>query len=97
MDDDPSAHHYWDGEVEKARSTPTDALWYRYMQAIYGEFLDGLDGPLKGPSLKTDLYEEAVAEHAPLLDLPGPRFGVDISPAVVAAAQDDTPLQHWRQ
>lgn len=88
MNDAQDAPHYWDGEVEKARSKPADALWYRYMQAIYGEFLAGLAGPLRGPSLKTDLYEEAVAEHAPLLDLPEPRFGVDIAPAVVAAARD---------
>ena len=88
MDDDPSAHRYWDGEVAKARSKPADALWYRYMQAIYGAFLGGLAGPLRGPSLKTDLYEEAVAEHAPLLDLPEPRFGVDLSPGVVTAARE---------
>ena len=87
-DDRPNAARYWDGEVEKARAAQGDALWYRYMQGIYGAFLSGLAVPPEGPSLKTDLYEEAVAEHAPLADLPGPRFGVDTSPAVVAAAGD---------
>ena len=85
--DDGSAQRYWDGEVEKARAAAGDRLWYRYMQAIYDGFVAGLGGPLRGPSLKTDLYEEAVAEHAPLPGLPGPRFGIDTAPAVVAAAR----------
>lgn len=85
--EDPSGSCYWDGEVERARAARTDALWYRYMRAIYDELLAGLAELPHGPSLKTDLYEEAVAQSAPLPALPGPRFGVDTSPAVVAAAR----------
>ena len=85
--DDRSASRYWDGEVGKARAGAGDRLWYRYMQSVYDDFLAGLSGPLSGPSLKTDLYEEAVAEHAPLPGLPGPRFGIDTSPAVVTGAR----------
>ena len=86
MSKDPSVSRYWDAEMEKARAARTDALWYRYMRAIYDEVLGGLAEPPCGPSLKTDLYEEAVAESAPLPALPEPRFGVDISPGVVLAA-----------
>ena len=87
--EDRSAARYWDAEVEKARGAAADGLWYRYMRAIYEGVLAGLGGPPSGPSLKTDLYEEAVAQDAPLAGLPGPRFGIDTSAAVVAGARDN--------
>lgn len=79
---------YWDGEIVEARSGSDDSLWYRYMDRIYRDLVaETLPSPPIGPSLKTDLYEEARGARAPLRHLPEPRIGVDVSPEVVAAAR----------
>ena len=74
---------YWSHELEKARAQGAFPRWYRFMDAIYGDLLGQEAGR---PSLKTDLFEEARGGRAPLARMPGPRYGVDLSPDVVAAA-----------
>ena len=73
---------YWDSEISTALSGPRDTLWYRYMDGIYRTLIPP---DARGPSLKTDLFEEARG-LGPLRHLPGPRVGIDESRAVAGAA-----------
>ena len=73
---------YWDSEISTALSGPGDVLWYRYMDDIYRTLIPP---DVRGPSLKTDLFEEARG-LGPFRRLPGPRFGIDESPGVAHAA-----------
>jgi SAM-dependent methyltransferase len=80
---------YWDGVFQGTRcSAPLDA-WYAYMRRVYvrlvHEWLPPVDA---GRGLKTDLFEEAVSAHHLLSALGPASVGLDVSPAVVAAARE---------
>jgi len=88
MDERTSGSSYWDSEILQCQSTPSDSTWYSYMEEVYGSLIaKAREGPIAGPSLKTDLYEEARGSRSPLWHLPSPRVGVDLSPEIVSAAR----------
>ncbi len=88
MRDNETEARYWNEEILAARGASDDAIWYRYMEGVYGDLIARAiaDAP-PGRSLKTDLYEEARGAHSPLAHLPHPRGGIDQSDEVVAAAR----------
>lgn len=83
----PSAR-YWDSAFQEARcSAPLDA-WHAYMRRVYVRLVHDWLSPVEdGRGLKTDLFEEAVSAHHLLPALGPAGVGVDVSPAVVAAAR----------
>jgi len=88
MDERASGSSYWDSEILQRESTPRDSTWYQYMEEVYGNLIARASGgSVSGPSLKTDLYEEARGSRSPLWHLPSPRVGVDLSPEIVSAAR----------
>ena len=90
MRDGEGGPDYWSSEILEARSDGEDSTWYRYMEEIYGELIDrAMPKAAGGPSLKTDLYEEARGAYTPLPRLPEPRIGIDRSPEIVAIARQN--------
>lgn len=80
-------HHYWDEVVVKAsQGAPLD-LWRSYMKQVYNSLISTWSTTGNGAALKTDLFEEAVSEHAPIRDLGNESIGLDGSLAVVQAAK----------
>jgi SAM-dependent methyltransferase len=91
---DTEAAEYWDGVATAFGADAPSATWRAYMQASYRTLIDRwFAGVMEGPTLKTDLFEEAVTPYH-LFDALGPEaVGVDLSPAVVrAAAQHVAPV-----
>jgi SAM-dependent methyltransferase len=84
MSDEPRNREYWNAQFIGAVAGGEHSLWYEYMDQIYRGLVACASC---GPSLKTDLFEEARSGRGPLRHLPGPAFGIDLSPEVVAAAR----------
>lgn len=89
---DPLAkQHYWDDVVlESSQWAPLD-VWRSYMKQVYNSLISTWSVITDGIGLKTDLFEEAVSEHAPLRDLGKESIGLDRSLAVVQAAKQRLP------
>jgi ubiquinone/menaquinone biosynthesis C-methylase UbiE len=82
---------YWDQVVAKtAHGTPLD-IWRSYMRKVYGNLIADCSEAFAGTGMKTDLFEEAVSEHAPIRDLANDSIGLDGSLAVVQAAKQRLP------
>lgn len=75
---------YWSDELAGARARGEERSWYEYMEEVYRRLVAGA---AEGPSLKTDLFEEARGGRGPLLALRPPVHGADLSPEVVEAAR----------
>jgi SAM-dependent methyltransferase len=81
------AQGYWDGVLAEMRGGPAHEEWRTYMQAVYRRLLDAwLPAERRGRGLKTDLFEEAVCDANLLPDLGAGAVGIDLSPAIAAAA-----------
>jgi len=79
---------YWNSEIREARTGSDDAIWYSYMGELYRDLIDrSVSETAEGPSLKTDLYEEARGTQTPFARLPHPLVGIDLSPEIVEAAR----------
>lgn len=83
-----SSPFYWDGIVHEFQHQVPIETWRAYMEALYVRLAHNwLGQPTSGLCLKTDLFEEAISAHAPLTALGSGAVGIDISPAMVRAAQ----------
>jgi len=80
---------YWDHIFEETRRGTSLGTWRAYMRRIYRRLVqDWLPAASLGRGLKTDLFEEAVTPYHLLPELGPGSIGVDCSPAVVRAAQE---------
>ena len=80
---------YWDGVLGATLDARPIEPWRAYMQHVYvGLMRRWLTSSLPGPSLKTDLFEEAVTDHELLSKLGPGSVGLDCSPAIAAKAHD---------
>lgn len=86
---------YWDDIAEQFGTDRQSATWRRYMQQCYTQLVGRwfADAP-EGPTLKTDLFEEAVTPYHLFNELGTHALGYDLSPAVVRQAR--ARLQHER-
>jgi SAM-dependent methyltransferase/RimJ/RimL family protein N-acetyltransferase len=85
---DLPAHGYWDGVLAAMRGGPAHEEWRAYMQRVYRRLLaEWLPAERRGRGLKTDLFEEAVSDAHLLHDLGTGAVGIDLSPAIAAAAR----------
>ncbi len=84
----PSRGH-WDRAVEEALRGPALGAWREYMRRVYARLIrEWLPPPGGGPTLKTDLFEEAVTSRHPAADLGRGLVGIDGSEAVARAARN---------
>lgn len=91
QNDPLTKHHYWDEVVvEVSQGAPLN-LWRSYMKQVYNSLISTWSTTANGAALKTDLFEEAVSEHAPIRDLGNDSIGLDGSLAVVQAAKQRLP------
>ena len=80
---------YWDGVAAGIHRQGTIGAWRAYMRRVNKRLIDAWLGRLEvGRALKTDLFEEAVSAHHLLPDLGAGSIGMDLSPAIVSAAQE---------
>ena len=78
---------YWDGIGDEVVRHDPSETWRVYMQGAYRDLLRRwLVDAREGPTLKTDLFEEAVTAHHLFSDLGPNAIGVDLSPGVTHAA-----------
>ncbi|MBL0169934.1 MAG: class I SAM-dependent methyltransferase [Gemmatimonadaceae bacterium] len=78
---------YWDDIAIAVGQHDPSATWRAYMQAAYRDLLTRwFAGTHPGPTLKTDLFEEAVTPHHLFHDLGTQGIGLDVSPGVVHSA-----------
>lgn len=78
---------YWDAVADEFGRDEPSATWRVYMQQCYAALIERwmADVP-DGPTLKTDLFEEAVTPHHLFGVLGGHAMGMDLSPGVVRGA-----------
>ena len=80
---------YWDGVLGATLGARPIEPWRAYMRHVYvGLMRRWLASSIPGPSLKTDLFEEAVTDHELLSELGPGSLGLDCSPAIAAKAHD---------
>lgn len=85
---------YWNGVVQTARRSGFQRLWRRHSDAINGELLRRwLPAKPVDALLKTDLFDEAVAEGVyPVLFSRARRIvGIDVAESIAAAAGERYP------
>lgn len=79
---------YWDDIAEQFGADRQSATWRCYMQQRYTQLVQRwFAGTPVGPTLKTDLFEEAVTPYHPFGELGTQAMGYDLSPAVVRQAR----------
>jgi len=85
---DSAPHGYWDGVLDEMLATRPIEAWRAYMQHVYVELMRRWLPPSpQGLGLKTDLFEEAVTAHEVFSALGPGSVGLDVSPAITAAAR----------
>lgn len=86
---------YWDDIAEQFGTDRQSATWRRYMQLCYTQLVGRwfADAP-EGPTLKSDLFEEAVTPYHPFGALGVHAMGYDLSPAVVRQARARLMQEH---
>jgi SAM-dependent methyltransferase len=78
---------YWDGVLGATLDARPIEPWRAYMRNVYvGLMRRWMPSSRSGPSLKTDLFEEAVTDHELLSELGPGSVGLDCSPAIAANA-----------
>lgn len=79
---------YWDDIAKQFGADRQSATWRCYMQQRYTRLIEQwFAGMPAGPTLKTDLFEEAVTPYHPFGALGAHAMGYDLSPAVVQQAR----------
>jgi SAM-dependent methyltransferase len=78
---------YWDGVLGETLEARPIETWRAYMRDVYVDLIRRwLTASRPGPSLKTDLFEEAVTDHELMSELGSGSVGLDCSPAIAARA-----------
>ena len=84
----PAPGGYWDDVLADMRAAPPIEAWRAYMRQVYADLVSRwFAAPDAGRALKTDLFEEAISDHDVLSALGPGSVGVDVSPAIAAAAR----------
>lgn len=78
---------YWDHVVETFSTRPPLNVWRQYMNEVYSGLILHWFPTNSGNSFKTDLFEEAVSQHSPLLQMGAGTIGFDHSLGMAQAAQ----------